>query len=173
MRFFLTTFLILLVIAVVAQDRADSITAFHGYILTEDSVPVENAYLINYRTTKIITTDSTGYFNTYLHPGDSLMINHLTLKPKVIHANADKVSSNRFYVAYRRYQIPTVATKTFNRDEYYCQKNIRKIYADLERLGVRHVRPLRIGNGNIYDPDRVSPGVGISLSDLISFFKRK
>lgn len=174
MRLFLTSVLLLVtIIAASAKDKADSIIAFHGYILSEDSVPVENAYLISYQTTKIIMTDSTGFFNTYLHPGDSLMINHLTLKPTVVHANEKKASANKYYVAYRHYQIPEVTTHRYDRDQYYFQKNIKKIYADLERLGLRNPNVNQSGFDNPYNPDLVSPGVGIDLVSLFRLFKRK
>ena len=173
MRLFLTTIPIFISAIVIAQTRSDSVVVFSGYILTEDSIPVENAYLINYRDTKIVATDSSGYFKTYARMGDSLMINHLTLQPRVIHAKEGKARSNKFYVNYRNYQLQTIATRSFSLDYCYFEKNIKKIYADLERLGLRNPHMNRSGTGNPYNPDRTSMGVGIDLAELFRLFKKK
>ncbi|MGV8134339.1 MAG: hypothetical protein AB2L20_03920 [Mangrovibacterium sp.] len=55
MKLLLSGWIILIASAVAAQDKSDSTFIFSGYIFSEDSVPIENAYLINYRNTKIVT----------------------------------------------------------------------------------------------------------------------
>jgi len=65
MRSFLTILFLFFVTTLIAQNPSDSVIVFSGYILSEDSVPMENAYLINYRDTKIVMTDSTGYFKIF------------------------------------------------------------------------------------------------------------
>lgn len=176
MKLFLTSLLFIFTTAVLfGQSQTDSIIVFKGYIFTEDSIPIENVYLINYRDTKMVTTDSTGHFSIVVQPGDSLMINHLTLQPRVIHARKGKANSNKFYVQIRNYTFKPIATRTYSLDYLYFKKNVKKIYRDLERLGYRNpnVGLDRFSDGNPYDPDRASPGVGISLSDIIRLFKRK
>ena len=157
----------------IAQAQQDSILVFSGYIFSEDSVPVENAYLINYRDTKIVATDSTGYFKTFAQYGDSLMINHLSLQPKVIHAEKGRANSNKFYVNFRNYNIRTIATRSYSLDYYHFEQNIKKLYRDLEKLGLRNASAVRRSSGNPYNPDKTNPGVGVNLSELIHLFKKK
>jgi len=100
------------------------------------------------------------------------MINHLSLQPHVIHTTKGNATSNKFYIKTRDYRIKTIVTRSFNLDYYYFEKNIKKIYADLEKLGLKNTRVSR-SSDNPYNPDQISPGVGINLSDLIGLFKRK
>ncbi|WP_423127355.1 hypothetical protein [Gaoshiqia sp. Z1-71] len=154
-----------------SQNQDEKLIIFEGYLFSEDSVPVENAYLINYRTLKIVATDSTGYFRTYLQEGDSLMINHLSLSPKIVHATAGKATENTFIVAYRNYMIKPVVT--YSLEMKYFEKNMQLLYTQLANLGLRNTTVIK-SYGNPYNPDRINPGLQLNLSDLIrSSRKRK
>ena len=173
MRFFITGWLLFFSILAEAQNPVETFL-FSGYIFSEDSVPVENAHLINYRDTKIVTTDSTGRFSIFVQPDDSLMINHLSLQPMVIHANKGKTSSNLFFVGYRIYQLKTVASNNYNIEYHYFEQNIKKLYEDLEREGLRN--PLTIPRRsyeNPYNPDKTSLGVTTTVGDVLRLFKQK
>jgi hypothetical protein len=174
MRLFLTGWLFLLGLMVHAQSTNDSIFVFVGHIFSQDSVPVENAHLINYRNTKIVTTDSTGRFSMFAQRRDSLMINHLSLQPKVIHVKRGKAASNHFYVNYRIYQLPTIASSNYDRDYHHFEQNMKKLYADLERLGLRNPNYVpRRSTENPYNPDKTSLGLTTTLGDVLRLFKQK
>lgn len=145
---------------------------FQGYLLAEDSIPVENAYLINYRSMKVVATDSTGYFRTWAEDGDSLMINHLSLQPKVIYANKGTKNENRFRVDYRIYNIKPVVTNEYALQMKYFEKNMKRMYAQLEDLGY-HPNIGRSMRLSPYNPDEYDPGLTIRLSDVVGLFKKK
>lgn len=173
MRFFLASYLSLISIFIYAQNTPEPILVFNGYIFSQDSIPVENAYLINYRDTKIVTTDSTGRFKIFVQAGDSLMINHISLSPMVIHAKKGKAKNNIFYVDFRDYTLRTVVTRSFDRDYYNFEKNIKKLYRDLEKLGLRNPNQVRRSSANPYNPDGFNPGVTLNLGEIIRLVKKK
>ena len=163
----------LIALQVFAQEYAPKrIIPFQGYLLADDSIPVENAYLINYRTMKVVTTDSTGYFKTWVEEGDSLMINHLALQPKVIHANNKSKFGNRIRVDYRIYAIQPVVTNEYALQMKYFEKNMKILYAQLENLGY-HPNISKSIRMSPYNPDETDPGLTVRLSDLIGLFKKK
>ncbi len=147
-------------LSLLAQSSKERIIAFKGYVLSEDSVPVGDVHLINYRTLKIIITDSTGYFKTYLHEGDSLMINHLSLAPKVIHANANPAEENKIYVPLRTHMIDLVFVNEikYKMEMKHAEKNITLLYDELERKGLRN--PARVNTSDASVPFRMMPGLG-------------
>ncbi len=137
--FRLVTVCIFSVFHIITSNAQDSSKVFEGYILEEDSFPVENAYVINYRDQKIVATDSTGYFKTDFEDGDSLMINHISLSPTVIHANSQKASENLYIIDYKMYTLQTFVKQDEDksRDLRNFEANISKIYKDLEKEGFR------------------------------------
>lgn len=145
---------------------------FQGYLLAEDSIPVENAYLINYRTMKVVATDSIGYFRTWAEEGDSLMINHLSLQPKVVYANKSSKNENRFRVDYRIYSIKPVVTNEYALQIKYFEKNMKLMYAQLEKLGY-HPNISKSMRLSPYNPDELDPGLTLRVNDLVNLFKRK
>lgn len=171
MRFFLTGWIILTSSAVIAQDKNDNLFLFRGYIFSEDSVPVENAYLINYRTTKIVATESNGRFSVYVREDDSLMINHLSLQPLVIRPLKGTDSFPVFYVAHRIYEIKTVTSTSL--EYYYFKQNVLKIRQNLNRAGLQHTKSPRGSDNNPYNPDKTSLGLTTTPGDIIQLFKKK
>ncbi|WP_170111369.1 hypothetical protein [Mangrovibacterium marinum] len=153
------------------DDKAKLVN-FDGYLMLEDSIPVENAYLINYRSMKIVATDSTGYFKTLAQPGDSLMVNHLTLEPQIIHVPESPARKPIIPVNYRIYRIAPVVTNSYQYQMKNFEKNMKKMYAELHELGfTSHVyKSTRL---NPYNPDEFNPGLTIRPGDLIRLFKRK
>ncbi|TDN98283.1 hypothetical protein [Sunxiuqinia elliptica] len=152
-----------------AQDEPKRIV-FKGHIFSEDSIPAENAHLIEYRNLKIISTDSTGRFTVFAYQGDSMMVNHLSLDPLVIHANELPADSNCYYIPTRRYQLPTVFSSELELE--YVKKNVQKMNWEIKYTN-NHTPPQMPLNyyDNPYDPDH-SPGVSFSgLFKLL--FKKK
>jgi len=154
------------------KENKPNLVEFEGYLLIEDSIPVENAFLINYRTMKIVATDSTGYFKTYAAAGDSLMINHLSLDPKVIHVPAIPPQKQKIRVEYRTYMIQPVVSNFYRYQMNNFEKNMKKMYAELSALGYHPNRSKSV-RLNPYNPDETDPGLTISLSDLFGLFKKR
>jgi hypothetical protein len=123
----------------------------------------------------MITTDSTGYFAAYLYEGDSLMINHLSLVPKVIHANAKPAAENKFYVPLRTRMLNEISMNEvrYKMEMKYAEKNINILYAELARKGLRN--PAKINTSGSMAPFRMMPGRMSSLSvnvlDLVHLIK--
>lgn len=97
---------------------------FSGYLLDQDSVPVENAVLINYRTVRAYTTDSKGYFNLRVQDGDSFKINHIVFKQEVIHSNPFPASQNQFFLQIEINEIEQVEAKYKANEQEYLNRNM-------------------------------------------------
>lgn len=171
MRFLLLLLLFSHYINLFAQDTNKDVVPFQGYIFSEDSLPVENAYIINYRNLKINVTDGTGYFSTFLQSGDSLMINHLSLAPKIVYANRNKASDNKFYVPIRLHTLKPVFINEvkYKMEMKHAQKNINNLYQELERLGLRNTNKAIAYNPalpfRMMPPGRMS-GVSVDVLNL-------
>lgn len=172
MRIFLTCWIILLTSAVDAQNKNDSVFVFSGYIFSEDSVPVEDAYLINYRDTKIVATDVAGYFSVSVQGNDSLMINHLSMQPLIIHPKPGNAASNIYYLKHKRYQIKTVSSEG-NIEHQNFEKNVQNMKTALENMGLQHIKSPRGSINNPYNPEKRSEGLTITLEDFFKLFRKK
>jgi hypothetical protein len=172
MRFFLSASMILLVSLAKAQDKDDSTFLFSGYIYSEDLVPVEHAYLINYRNTKIVTTDSKGRFSMSVQKSDSLMINHVSMEPLVIHPKPGNAASNIFYVKYRIYRIQTIFSQG-DKEQKNLEENVQQLKTDLANLGLKHIKPPKGSINNPYNPDKTSEGLTVTLEDIFKLFRKK
>ncbi|WP_163707449.1 hypothetical protein [Mangrovibacterium lignilyticum] len=154
------------------EENIPKTVVFDGYLLLEDSIPIEGAYLINYRDMKIVATNSNGYFKMNAQPGDSLMINHLTLSPQVVHVPDFPIKNQKIRVEYRTYMIKPVVSNSYQYQMKNFEKNMQKMYAELRNLGYHPSRAKTI-RLNPYNPDELDPGLTIGLSDLFRLFKRK
>lgn len=156
------------------QDSSseDSLQVFEGYLIYEDSIPVENAYLISYKTRRIVATDSTGYFRARVLPGDSLMINHLTLEPQVIHPDQFPTPKARIVVDFRTYMITPVISNSYKKQMANFNKNVEKLYSDLRKNGYAP-QESQYRRTNAFNPDELNPGLTIQPGALLNLFKRK
>ena len=151
-----------------AQDQNQQPTGtvvFHGYIFTEDSVPVEDAFLINYRTSKIVTTDKKGYFKTLLLQGDSLMINHLSLSPKVIYAEKADSETIKVYVPYRTYILKAISSGNYEKEKKNVDESMKQVKKDIDKQ-ILIQQSQRTSNENPYDDDVQNPGITIPIIHL-------
>jgi len=53
-----------------------------------DSLPVEGAYIINFRSHLAYSSRENGQFNIWAKPGDSLMISHISFLRKIVYADS-------------------------------------------------------------------------------------
>lgn len=142
---------------------------YEGYLFSEDSIPIENAHLISYRTTKIITTDQHGHFRTWVEDGDSLMINHISLAPMIVHVKRSK-HPDLIYVPNRTYRIQSVSNIEFKRKQEYALRNMQLINDKLSMIQIRDTVPKTV-NVNPYDDEKISQG--INLKGFLQLFKKR
>ena len=142
------------------ENKQQHKIVFEGYILSQDSLPVENAFLINYRTAKIITTNADGYFKTSLLSGDSLMVNHLNLTPTVLHVDSTNARGNKFYIATHTYEIGPVHSSERTMQQKYATENLTKIKNQAKKPTLREIKS-QTGNDNSYDDANSNPGIHI------------
>ncbi len=146
--------------AIAQHESALNTIVFEGYLLTEDSIPLENALLINFRTTKMIKTNLNGYFKTSLNAGDSLMINHVAMSPKVVFANNNKASENKILVEYRTYMLNPVTNYNYEKEHEYVLETTKQIKAEIKEQ-ILYDPNKQSGNDNRYDENENNPGVTI------------
>ena len=165
MRYLGLIFLILLNVHLFGQVNQQEEFLFEGYIFTEDSIPLENAHLINYRTTKIVTTNRLGFFRTSVFEGDSLKINHLSMSPVTIYAKKQAEGQNRYYLPYRTYLINPMSMPTYQKEYEHSENNAEQIREEAEDQLL--IDPnMRSGKDNPYDDDEVNPGITILKINL-------
>ncbi|WP_423127382.1 hypothetical protein [Gaoshiqia sp. Z1-71] len=158
-------FLIVLNIHLFGQVIQQEAFLFEGYVFTEDSIPLENAHLINYRTTKIVTTNHQGLFRTSVFEGDSLKINHVSMSPVTIHARKPADRQNKYYLPYRTYLINPMSMPTYQKEYEHSENNAEQIREEAEDQLL--IDPnMRSGKDNPYDDDEVNPGITILKINL-------
>jgi len=145
---------------------------YQGYIYTEDSIPVENAFIINYRTSKIITTNSSGYFKTLLYKGDSLMINHVSLAPRIIYFNSDVSQTVKVYIPYRTYLLKVINKGEYEKQKNNVEKNTETVKKDIQKqIYIKNIH--HSGNINPYNNDINNPGIIVPILQLDKLKKKK
>ena len=154
------------------QPQKEKNILYQGYIYTDDSIPVENAFIINYRTSKIITTNESGYFKTLLHKGDSLMINHVSLAPKVVYFNSDVSQTVNVYVPYRTYLLKVINKNEYEKQKKNVDKNTKAVKKDIQKqIYIKNIH--RTGNVNPYDDKTNNPGIIVPILQLNKVKKKK
>jgi len=145
---------------------------YQGYIFTDDSIPVEDAFIINYRTSKIITTDKSGYFKTLLHKGDSLMINHVSLAPKIIYFNSDVSETVKIYTTYRTYLLKVINKGEYEKQKKNVEKNTKIVKKEIQnQIYIKNTH--RTGNVNPYNNDVNNPGIIVPILQIDKVKKKK
>lgn len=165
-------FIILInVLVTCLANNLDSLIRFKGIILDSDSIPVENAYLINYRTLKAHATNSKGEFNIQIHRGDSLKIHHVAYEAIIVKPNAANTSQT-FKLNFEENIIEFVDVKYRDLEMEYFQKNMDLIRQQLAKEFNCNYQTGYVSNP--YNPTRSNTGMaGINLFDIINLIKRK
>lgn len=155
---------LLAIVRVPAQNFQDNSITLEGYIFSEDSVPAENAHLINYRDSKIATTDNKGFFRINVQWGDSLMINHLSLLPKIVYATDLLRGDNHIYVPYRTYILKAISSRNYEKDKKNVEESMKQTKKDIQKQII--VKPYQRTMDNPYDDDKQNPGITIPLIQI-------
>jgi hypothetical protein len=156
---------------VFSQEPIKKEILLEGYIFTEDSLPVESAYLINYRTSKIAASNNKGFFRITLQQGDSIMINHISLTPKVIYAEKLKNEITKIYIPYRTYILKAISSGIYEKEKKNVDESMKQVKKDIQNQVI--IKPYLRTNENPYDNDKQNPGVTIPLLQIGSTDKKK
>lgn len=146
--------------SVSAQTGTAKTFTYDGYILSQDSLPLEGAFLINYRNSKIVASDHSGYFKMVVEEGDSLMINHVSMSPVVVKVVPTYIQKARIYVSYRTYTINPITTYDEKKQLDNLNQSVEQLNKNLkEQILVDPTK--RTGNDNTYNENVTNPGATI------------
>ncbi|MBN1925661.1 MAG: hypothetical protein JW798_07495 [Prolixibacteraceae bacterium] len=106
---------------------------FEGYILSPDSMPVENAHIVSYLTLKVFITNAEGFFRIPFVPYDSFAVVHVSYDRKVVAANIYHADDNKFILDSSPYTIEMVEIKYRDMEMEYFEKNMAQIKAELSK----------------------------------------
>jgi len=158
-----------------SQTGEDQTALYSGYVLDEDSVPIGNAYLISFRTTKIVTTDSLGAFRIRLQKGDSLMVFHVSFKRKIV--LADTLSKIRSLIVLQKefHLIMEVTIRDQKQELINLEKNVQIMQANI-RQPFNPFQLKRTGSVSVENP--LSPQANnidfaINLAEIIRRLRKK
>jgi hypothetical protein len=177
MRLLLVVAILLVNTGLFAQNRPDSTFRFSGFIFDQDSIPVEGAYVINYRTMLGMVTNKDGHFWLTCEPWDSLMVSHISYQRKIIRVNHfDPMAVPRiYYVHFAAHEMsPLVIQQNPNNMKYFA-KNIDQMNKQIKKM-IHSLGPARSGGPvNMSTNPAVGGGVGInfSLADVATIFHKK
>lgn len=127
--------LLLLALSTQAQQIAENTISFSGFIMNKDSLPVENAHLINCRNLTIVPTNESGYFRCKVLDGDSLAIIHISYQRIFVKPNPDPATKNCYYLTEQSYEISPVIIQTFEKDLARFKKNMTQISFQMKNFG--------------------------------------
>ncbi len=86
--------LIMLMISLLGMAQEEGSYLLKGLILGPDTLPVPGAYIINYNDLKVYSSKTSGRFNIWVQPGDSLKINHVSYIPQMVYADSVRIKPN-------------------------------------------------------------------------------
>jgi hypothetical protein len=156
---------------IVKAQPPDSLIIFSGYILDEDSLPIENAHLISFRTMKSYSTDQKGFFRIRLSIGDSLLINHISYDRKIVKANNKPPKLNSFYLKFSPYEMNSISINSRDIEMNNLEQNMKSISIQMEEKTPSY----NFNSGrNIYAPPSASDHyAGINIFELMSYIKNR
>ena len=128
-RLLLTVLFTLFAVGIFAQLTAEMFN-FNGHIFDSDSIPVENAYMVNYRSLRVYATDEEGRFHIPVQAGDSIKIVHIAYDSKIIKACPHDTT---IWLNFNDNDIEMVTVKSVNRELQYFQKNMDVIGKQLSQ----------------------------------------
>jgi hypothetical protein len=149
-------------------QQPDSLIIFSGYILDDDSIPIENALLVNFRTVHGFYTNKKGYFKTWIQKGDSLMINHLSYERRIIKTNKKPSKSNCYFLKFSPYEMKTIEVNNRNFEMENFHRNMELIF-----IQMRKTIPIYQNNSdqNAYAPPQKTQFASFNFSELFRYLK--
>jgi hypothetical protein len=162
-----TCFLILTSLFSRAQPP-DSLLVFSGYILDEDSLPIRNVMMVNFRTLKYCVTNENGFFRMQVNAGDSLMANHISYDRRIINTNSNRSEQNKFSLAVTHYMIKMITVKFRDIEMENFRRNMDQIFVELKAYSPVYTK----GTGyNKYAPPPKDQTFGLNIIDLYNWIK--
>lgn len=159
-------------IPVFGQMR-DSLILFSGQILSPDSIPVENVYLISYTTLRAYATDKNGEFVISTSSSDSLKVHHVSFESIII---KPKKRKQLFYLSYSENALDEVIIMHNDRNLINMNQNIEKLKLQLSNEYYYYTKP----SGNVvnsYAPQKAPTGFielnFIELLERATRYKKK
>ena len=166
-KLLLTAVIIVIALLSFAQDTA-LMFRFTGRIIDPDSLPVENAYLVNYRNAKAYATNSDGMFNIPVISGDSLKLIHVAYRSKIVKLSPQFTTIT---VEFEDNMIEAVNIKSVDREMINFNANANIMGKELEKLRKFNYHNTKVQNP--YNTNQYTGTTGILLSDIIKLFKTK
>ena len=162
---------VFLFVMITGSITAQNSVTIEGYIFSEDSLP-QNAYLINYRTSRISAANTNGYFKLSVQRGDSMMVNHISLQAKVIVVDSLEEGINNIYIPYRTYILKAITSRDYHKEMENVQETMRETKKEISNMQVLNPRQFE-SDGNTYDPDKTNPGITMPLFQIGSKGKKE
>jgi len=156
---------------IIRAQPSDILIVFSGYLLDEDSIPIENAFLVNYRTIRCYSTNEKGYFKIWLLKGDSLMINHLSFERKVIKANNSNPNLNCYLLKFSPFEMKTVAIKYRDFEMENFRRNMKQINNEIRKHTPNY--QVETDRNKYAPPSAATQFVGLNLFEIIRYVKNK
>jgi len=156
---------------IVQAQPPDSLILFTGYVLDEDSLPIQNAHLISFRTMKSFSTNEKGFFRIMLIIGDSLLINHLSYDRKVVKANNKPPKSNSYYLKFSPYEMNAISINSRDIEMENLNQNMKSITIQMEEKTPSY--NFNSGRNNYAPPSASDHYAGINIVELISYIKTR
>jgi hypothetical protein len=153
-------------VVVTRSQPHDHYLFFSGYIFDEDSIPIENAVLINFRTLKSDVTNKEGFFQLFVDECDSLLINHISYERRIVKANSFPANDNKYYLALSSYELRTVSIN------YREIMNLQNTMNEMKRQMKENTPVYRTGTEyNSYAPEQPGRVAGINIVELYNWIK--
>lgn len=151
----------------------DSLIVFSGQILSPDSIPIENVYLISYTTLRAYATDKNGEFDISTSSLDSLKVHHVSFESIIL---KPKTSKQLIYLTYRENALDEVIIKHNDRNMVNMKQNMEMLKFQLSKEYYYYTKPP--GNVvNTYAPNKAPSGFleinFIELFERAIRFKKK
>lgn len=153
-----------------AQDPVP-LVLMSGNIYGPDSIAIEDAYLISYKTLRAFATDEDGNFEILLQNDDSLKIHHVSYKPVILKPGFNSKNLN-IIMEYEENLIDDVMIRDGERElkNLECNLGTTMKQLDDEFLSAHTKGPIL----NPYAPKTLSSQtVGINLFEIIDWIKHK
>jgi hypothetical protein len=168
MKWFFLLLFLAYILSLKSQPINNERFLFKGFLVSEDSLPVSGAYLVNYRNIKAYHATENGFFSIPAQPGDSFAVAHISFDKMVIIANPLPPDSNKYTLYYSFNQIGIVDIKFRDLEIEHMNKNMTQIREELSRelYLSRNYDYLH----NAYAPPK--PTTGLMEIDFIGLYDR-